>query len=272
MFPVLFHIGPLLIPAYGVAAALGVLAALFLAQHAARVVGVDPAQIWNLSILSLFAAIFCSRALLIALNFAALRVHPSWVLALAMVHHPLLAAFGAIAGIAVAVVYARIKRLDFRSAADALASPLALGLALEQFGALLAGSGYGSETTVRWAIVYAHPLAARWSGAPLGVPVHPVQAYASLAYLLLFLVLLFVLPHRRQRGDAAGALLAGLGITVFLTEFFRDPEGRGSLIGGALNPLQAAAVLLVLSAALLLRQRASAALAATRPNHGESHD
>ena len=65
---------------------------------------------------------------------------------------------------------------------DALAAPLTIGLALEQVGALLAGAGYGTETTVRWAVVYTHPLAQRWSGTPLGIPLHPVQAYAALAY------------------------------------------------------------------------------------------
>ena len=71
------------------------------------------------------------------------------------------------------------------ASADALAPPLAVGLAFEQFGALLAGSGFGTETRVRWAVIYSHPLAARWSGTPLFIPLHPVQAYAALGFLTL---------------------------------------------------------------------------------------
>ncbi len=92
----------------------------------------------------------------------------------------------ALGGLA-ALVYARWQRLPLLNTADALAAPIALGMAFEQLGALLAGSDYGTDTHVRWAVTYTNPLAARWSGAPLGVPVHPVQAYAALAFLTLAL-------------------------------------------------------------------------------------
>lgn len=252
MHPVLFHLGPILIPSYGATAALGVLLALFFAQRTARSIGLDTAKIWNLCILALFAAMLCSRLLLIALNWSVLRLHHSWLLALAMVHHPLLAAFGALAAALAALAYARWQQLPLRATADALTAPLALGLAFEQFGALLAGSGYGTETTVRWAVTYTHPLAAFWSGAPLGVSVHPVQAYAALGFLTLSICLLLRLPRRRQSGDLAGFFLLGCAVIIFITEFWRDPEGRGSLLGGALDGSQAAAILMLLAGGLLL--------------------
>ncbi len=258
MYPILFHLGPLLIPSYGATAALGVLLALFLAQHTARILNFDAAKIWNLCVLALFAAILCSRLLLIALNWSALRLHHSWLLALAMVHHPLLAAFGALAAALSALFYARWQRLPLRATADVLAAPLALGLAFEQLGALLAGSGYGTETAVRWAITYTHPLAALWSGAPLGVTLHPVQAYAALGYLTLSTCLLLWLTHRRQQGDLAGLFLLGTAIMVFITEFWRDPEGRGTLLGGSFDGPQAASILMVLAGGLVLLERKAA--------------
>jgi phosphatidylglycerol:prolipoprotein diacylglycerol transferase len=254
--PLLFHLGPLLIPSYGATAVLGVLFALFLAQRTTRIVGLDPAKIWNLCVLGLFAALLCSRLLLIALNWSVLRLHHSWLLALAMVHHPLLAACGALAAALAALFYARWQRLPFRGTADVLAAPLALGLAFEQFGALLAGSGYGTESTVPWAVTYTHTLAAIWSGAPLGVGLHPVQAYASLGFLTLSICLLLWLPRRRLAGDLAGLFLLGTALTVFITEFWRDPEGRGALLGGALDGPQAAAVLMVLVGGILLLEPA----------------
>jgi phosphatidylglycerol:prolipoprotein diacylglycerol transferase len=253
--PVLFHIGAVHIPAYGAVAALGVLLALLLAQRTARMAGVNPAQVWNLCILSLFAALAGQRLLLVGLNWSDLRRHPLWMLTLAMVHHPLLAAAGAVAAAVTALLYALWKRLPLASTADALAAPLALGLAFEQLGALLAGSGYGTETTVRWAVVYTNPLAARWSGTPLGIALHPVQAYAALAFLTLSIFLLVWLPVRRQTGDVAGLWLLGAGVTVYLTELWRDPLGRGALLGGALDGPQIAAILLVLGGALVLWER-----------------
>ena len=255
MHPVLFHLGSILIPSYGVVTALGVLLALFLAQRTAHTTGLDPSKIWNLCIIALFAALAGSRLLLIALNWSALRLHPAWMLGLAMIHHPLLGAFGALAAAGAAGLYGRGQRLPLMSTADALAAPVALGMAFEQFGALLAGSGYGTETAVRWAVTYTDPLAALWSGAPLGVTLHPVQAYAALGLLTLAICLLLWLPYRRQPGDAVGLLLLGAGVAVYLTEFWRDSEGRGTLLGGALNGPQCAAILLVVAGGLVLLER-----------------
>jgi phosphatidylglycerol:prolipoprotein diacylglycerol transferase len=172
-----------------------------------------------------------------------------------MIHHPLLAAAGVLIGAAAAVLYGRWQHLPPWATADVLAAPLALGLAFEQFGALMAGSGYGTETTMPWAVICTNPLAARWSGTPLGIPLHPVQAYAAVAFLTLALFLCFWLQHRQQQGDVAGIALFGSGVAVFITEFWRDPEGRGRLLGGAINGPQLAAVVLVLAGALLLRER-----------------
>ena len=257
MHPVLFHIGAVLVPSYGALAALGVLLALVLTQRTARIVHVDPAKAWNLCILSLFAALAAARLLLVAANWSALRSHPAWLLGLAMVHHPLLAGVGALAGAGCAAWYARWSGLPFRATADALAPPLAVGLAFEQLGALAAGSGYGSEAGpgVPWAVTYTHPLAAMWSGAPLGVPLHPVQVYAAMAFLALAILLWVWLPIQRRQGDVAGLWLMGAGVAIYITELWRDPEGRGSVLQGAIDGPQIAAVVLVFAGALVLRER-----------------
>ena len=60
--PVLLPIGSLLIPSYGVLSALGVLLALCLAQRTANGLrDLNAAQVWNLSVISLFAALVGQR-------------------------------------------------------------------------------------------------------------------------------------------------------------------------------------------------------------------
>ena len=255
MHPVLFHVGAILIPSYGALAAVGVLLALFLAQRTARIAGLNPGHVWNLCVVSLFSALVAQRLLLIVLNLSDLRRHPSWLLTLAMVHHPLLAAAGALAGMGAAVISARWLILPFGTTADVLAAPITLGLAFEQLGALLAGSGYGTETGVRWAVTYNHAMAAVWSGTPLGVPLHPVQAYAALAFLTLSVVLLVWQPAIRKPGDLAGMGLMGTGVAVYITELWRDAVGRGELLNGALDGPQIGAIVLVLAGALVLLKR-----------------
>jgi phosphatidylglycerol:prolipoprotein diacylglycerol transferase len=266
VYPVLIHIGQFLIPSYGAMAALGVLFALTVALRTARMTGVNPNQLWNLCILALFSAILGSRLLLVAVNWTVVRNHPAWLLSLAMIHHPLLAAAGSSIALAAAVLYARWQRMPMRNTADAVAAPLALAMAFEQFGALLAGSGYGTETSVRWAVVYTNPFAARWSGAPLGIPVHPVQAYAALAFLTISISLLVWLPYRRQRGDIAGLWFLLTGAAIYFTEFCRDPEGRGVILRGVIDGPQLAAIAFVLAGALLLRRRDNARIAAKPPS------
>jgi len=257
--PVLFHIGAILIPSYGAVSALGVVLALLLAQRTARKVRLNPAHVWNLSVLAVFAALVAQRLLLVVANWNDLRRHPAWMLALAMIQHPLLALAGLLAGLGAAVAYARRQRMPLLATADALAPPLALGLAFEQFGTLLAGAGFGTETDVRWAVTYTNPLAARWSGTPLFIPLHPVQAYAALGLLTLSISLLVYLPVRRQSGDIAGMWLLGAGFFLFLTELWRDTDGRGSFLHGALDGPQLAAIFFVLAGGWCLRERRESA-------------
>lgn len=245
----------MLIPSYGALAALGVLVALIMAQQTARIEGLSPAHLWNLCVLALCAALIGSRIILIAVNWRDLLRHPMWMLGLAMIHHPLLAAAGVALGALAAILYARLQKLPLLRTADALAAPLVVAIAFEQFGALLAGSGFGIDASVPWAIVYSSPLAAHWSGAPLGVPVHPVQAYAGMAYLSLAVLLVGCLRYRRQPGDLAGIALVGSGFVLYVTECWRDWEGRGTFLHGAIDGPQIGAIVLVLLGAWLLRER-----------------
>jgi len=236
-------------------AALGVLLALGLALRTARTTGVNPNQLWNLCIVALFAAIAGSRLVLVVLNWTIVRSHPAWLLSLAMIHHPLLAAIGSCIALAVAAPFALYQRMPLRDTADALAAPLALGLCFEQIGSLMEGSGFGTPSSAPWAVTYTNPLAARWSGAPLYLAVHPVQAYMALAFLSVAVVLYPATKRRCQRGDVAGLWLLLVAVAVYFTEFWRDREGRGSLLGGRVDGPQMVAIVFVFAGALLLWQR-----------------
>jgi phosphatidylglycerol:prolipoprotein diacylglycerol transferase len=236
-------------------AALGILLALMLAQRTARMAGVAPAHVWNLCVLALFAALIGARVLLVLVNWRDVMKHPLWIFGLATIHHPLLIVAGAALGGVAAYVYARAQHLSVAGTADALAAPIALGIAFEQFGALLAGSSYGTSADLPWAVTYTSSLASRWSGVPLGIPLHPVQAYAGIAFLTLSILLLVILPAARRRGDVTGIALMGAGVAVYVTEIWRDWEGRGAVLKGALDGPQIAAVLMVIAGALLLSER-----------------
>jgi hypothetical protein len=49
--------------------------------------------------------------------------------------------------------------------------------------------------------------------------------------------------------------LVGAGVAIYITELWRDTEGRGSLLDGALDGPQVAAIVFVLAGALVLLER-----------------
>ncbi len=246
-----------MIPSYGALAALGVILALLLAQRTAALAGLNANHLWNLCVVALFAALIGSRLFLVIVNWRVVLHHPSWILTLAMIHHPLVGAAGSLAAVAFAWLYARWQKMPVLAVADALAAPLALGLAFGQVGALLAGAGYGTEAGhgLPWAVTYTDPLATQWSGTPLYTPLHPVQGYAALCFLVLAVALYILLSRRRQIGDVAGVWLLGTGVAVFVTEIWRDRDGRGAVFGGLLDGPQIAAIVLVIAGGFLLRER-----------------
>lgn len=267
--PLLFQIGSFLLPTYGACVAAGVLLALAAARFTSRLVGMDKRHAWNMLILGVFAALAGSRLFLIAVNLGNLQQHPRWLLAISMIHHPLLAAIGVVCGAAAILLYIRRLHLSISVAADSLAVSLSIVLTAEQMGAWMAGSDFGIEslhTSPLLAVTYSNELAARWSGTPLGVPLYPVQLYAVAGALLLAAIAYcwLRLPHRS--GDVAGVSLIGLGIQLFVTESFRDWEGRGVLLHGAIDMPQLAAVVLVFIGGIVLLQfRPSSGAASLTP-------
>ncbi len=192
-----------------------------------------------------------------ALNLGDLRLHPAWMLGLAMIHHPLLAAFGVLAAAVAAILYGAGSGCLCGEPPTRWPRPWP-GSGLRATGRAAGRLGLWNRGQRRCGALGCHlyaVLAARWSGAPLGVPVHPVQAYAALAFLTLSIFLLFWLPYWRQAGDGFGLLLLGAGVAVFVTEFWRDPEGRGTIFGGALDGPQCAAVALVVAGGLVMLER-----------------
>jgi phosphatidylglycerol:prolipoprotein diacylglycerol transferase len=126
---------------------------------------------------------------------------------------------GLIAGLVALVLFARRRRVRWLTALDVAAPAAAVGQAIGHVGCLIGGDSYGIPTDVPWAIVYRNPNAM----APLGVPLHPAQAYEALALAGLFVALWLL---RRRLSSMPGALaalyLGGLAIARFALFFLRD--------------------------------------------------
>jgi phosphatidylglycerol:prolipoprotein diacylglycerol transferase len=125
-----------------------------------------------------------------------------------------------IGGFLVAVWFCHKKNISLLRFGDALVPGIALGQTLGQFACLLNGDSYGRPTDLPWAITYTDPR----SLAPLNVPLHPIEIYEMIAYLLVFLIIWKMRKKYAADGFALSTYLAGYGSARFVVDFFRgDP-------------------------------------------------
>ena len=115
----------------------------------------------------------------------------------------------------------------------------------------MAGDDFGRATQVPWAITFTDPDAASIGGAPLGVPLHPVQLYESIACLILFIVLVRLSRHKRFDGEVILAYTFLYAVARFFLEFFRGDADRGFVFGGLLSTSQFIAAFLAPAAIFL---------------------
>jgi len=161
---------------------------------------------------------------------------------------------GFIGGVAAsAIFFRRHRELAFWRVADLCAPAIALGQAIGRIGCFMAGDDYGRATRVAWAVTFTDPDAARIGGAPLGVPLHPVQLYESVVCLGLFMFLLRLGRRTRMAGDVILAYTLLYAAARFGLEYFRGDADRGFVFGGLLSTSQfIALVMIAISLSLLV--------------------
>jgi phosphatidylglycerol:prolipoprotein diacylglycerol transferase len=146
--------------------------------------------------------------------------------------------------VASAIFFRRHPRLPFWRTADLCGPAIALGQAIGRIGCFMAGDDYGAPTQLPWAVTFTDPDAAHIGGAPLGVPLHPVQLYESIACLALFAALVRLSRRKRFDGEVILAYTSLYAAARFVLEFFRGDADRGFIFGGWLSTSQFIALIL----------------------------
>ncbi|MBB5318148.1 prolipoprotein diacylglyceryl transferase family protein [Tunturibacter empetritectus] len=241
--PYLLHSGHLLLPTFGVLAALGLMAALTLSLRTAALVGLNPDSLWNAALFTLLSAFALSRILLIATNLHNFLAYPILLLTV-----PSLTSTGILLTLLATLIYLRIRNLPLLDTLDAWSPPAALIWAFLALGHFAEGSDAGLPTTLPWGIHI----------PPIRIPpdhtrLHPVALYAAIAAAILTLLLLRQLKHRRQPGDTVALALASAGTLQFLLTFVRQPYPyTSSATYILLDPIQWIALGMIVVAAIIL--------------------
>ena len=148
---------------------------------------------------------------------------------------------GAIVGGVVGGLFFHFRKLPVLAYADASVPAVALGYCIGRLGCFLNGDDYGTLSQLPWAVAYppgtepySDHLSRGWiaPGAAATLPIHPVQLYASLLGLALFVFL--TNWHPRHSGDRLSAFLvlygaARFGMEQWLRGDFRVVVGPLSL-------------------------------------------
>jgi phosphatidylglycerol:prolipoprotein diacylglycerol transferase len=233
MHPYLIHSGHLLLPTFGVMAAIGLMGALSLSLRTAATVGLDPEKVWNAGLFTLLSGFALSRLLLIASNLHNFLAYPILLLMV-----PSLTPIGILLTIIATVIYLRLHHLPLFDTLDAWSPCATLTWAFLALGHFAEGTDAGLPTTLPWGLRI----------PPDPAPLHPVALYACIVAALLTILLLSQLPRRRNPGDIFASTLATSGTAQFLLTFFRQPYPDA----GLLDPIQWIALGMIVAAGFIL--------------------
>ena len=209
MYPELFSIGSFTVSSFGVMMALAFLAGGFVGRWQFGKRGVRPDFVWILVISAIVGG-------LLGAKIHYLIIHPeSWPGNLWSGQG--LVWFGGMFGALAAAVLATVLSKERLAAVmDGSAFALAIGYGVGRIGCFLVGDDYGIPTDLPWGLAFPE------GSPPTTVAVHPTQLYETLASLVIFALLLWVISPRVKREGVlifAYAILAG--IERFLIEFIR---------------------------------------------------
>lgn len=233
MHPSFLQIGHLHISVFGVFAALGLMAALWLSQRTARHAGLGPEAAWNAGITAIVSTFVVSRMLLIAFNLRSFLAYPLLVLVL-----PSLTTTGVLLTAILMLGYVRWRKLPLFPLLDAAAPCAALLWAFFSLGRVLDGTHDGMP---------AHSI---WGGGP----VQPVELYALIAASLLCVALLRISRIGQVPGRTTAIALIAWGLAIFFIDFFYLPSDL--LPNLWLDPAQIIGLAMILvGAALFTRAR-----------------
>lgn len=211
MYPVLFQIGSIQVYAYGAMISLAILIAAVALYRESPREGINPDHVLEVVIVASAAGLIGSRILFVAMNWQYFSVHLQDIF---FARFEGLSFYGAFFGGALALLlWSRIRKANFFKIADLAAPYLAMGYAFGRIGCLMNGCCYGRIAEVSWA------LPAAMSD---NLPRHPVQLYAALGALLIFVLLKLLRTVRPFIGFNLIALFGLYGVLRFSTEFFRE--------------------------------------------------
>jgi phosphatidylglycerol---prolipoprotein diacylglyceryl transferase len=245
------EIGPLNLRMYGLMIALGVLAAVWIAQRRWQARGHDPADIASMAMWAVPAGIVGARAYHVATDWELFRGR--WEHALYIWEGGLGIPGAIAAGVLAGYIYARVNHLPLPELFDAVAPALPVAQAIGRWGNYFNQELFGRPTDLPWGLEV--DLADRPAGYSQFTAFHPTFLYESLWNLGVAALIVFVIERylKLRPGRLFAVYVLGYGIGRLWVESLRiDPASK--LAGLRVNTWMSI-VLIVGSLSFLLSDR-----------------
>ncbi len=155
---------------------------------------------------------------------------------------------GAVGVIVAALIFCRLRNIQFLPLADLFAPAAPLGYTFGRIGNFLNGELYGRTTTVPWGMYFPQD--------PTGSLRHPSQLYeAFFEGIVLFVILWLIRKKIPRDGSLLALYLIGYGTFRFFIEFVRQADPQIGLIWGFMTMGQILCLIMIAFGAFLLAFR-----------------
>ena len=238
----LLSIGPFTIYGYGLMEGIGIIAAYLMTEYRARKKGLDAEPVFWLTVFSVAGGFLGSKCLYILTRLNDIISDPSIIKEVAsgwVVYG------GIIGGILAAVIFCKVKKLEFLRYMDVAMPAVALAQGFGRIGCFLAGCCYGCPTDGWLAVTFVNA-----DFAPNGIPLVPTQLISSALNFLHFGVLVFLSNKLKAPGQIGALYLIFYSIGRFILEYFRGDLIRGNV--GTFSTSQFISIFTVLAGILLI--------------------
>jgi phosphatidylglycerol:prolipoprotein diacylglycerol transferase len=206
MHPILFSIGPLVVYSYGFMLAAAFLVTSSLAGKRAHIFAMSKEYVYNQAFIIIVSGIIGARLFYILLNIDYFIANP---LESFMVNRGGLIFYGGLFTALIAgVIFAKVSKVSVLDTADLFAPFVTLGHSIGRIGCLLNGCCYGKRVSPFLESIFP------WKA-------YPTQLFCSVGLFLVFLMLFYLQPKRRFRGQVFFVYLITYGLFRFLIEFLR---------------------------------------------------
>lgn len=243
MYNDLFSIGPFTVHGYGLMIAIGVLAALFIAEARAKKRDMNADVLYPLTLVCVVFGFASAKVLFCIVEWRQFIKNPLQLLT----GNGFVVYGGIIGGVLAAFLYCRLKKLNFWDYFDIVLPSVAVAQGFGRIGCFLAGCCYGRETDSFLGIAFTHS-----DYAPNGVKLLPTQLFSAAGMFLIAGFLFWYAKKERKKGQVGALYLVLYSIGRFIIEFFRD-DYRGAV--GFLSTSQFISLFILAIGVWLFRKR-----------------